>query len=86
MEDGHALHLMGFSLQAHAYTEAKLNVQGVKNYQLFVNGRKHSQASGQKKANIKALADMGYNVIIKDDNSLSGDDYTIIEEGEKQCI
>ena len=40
--DGHALHLISFALQAHSYTEAKLNVQGVKNYQLFVNGRKHS--------------------------------------------
>ena len=40
--DGHALHLVGFALQAHAYTEAKLDVQGVKNYQLFVNGKKHS--------------------------------------------
>ena len=40
--DGHALHLISFALQAHFYTEAKLNVQGVKNYQLFVNGRKHS--------------------------------------------
>ena len=42
VEDGHALHLIGFSLQANAYTEAKLNVQGVKDYQLFVNGKKHS--------------------------------------------
>ena len=42
VEDGHALHLIGFALQANAYTEAKLNVQGVKNYQLFVNGRKHA--------------------------------------------
>ena len=40
--DGHALHLVGFALQANAYTEAKLNVQGVKHYQLFVNGRKHA--------------------------------------------
>ena len=40
--DGHALHLISFALQAHSYTEAKLNVQGVKNYLLFVNGRKHS--------------------------------------------
>ena len=40
--DGHALHLISFALQVHSYTEAKLNVQGVKNYQLFVNGRKHS--------------------------------------------
>ena len=42
VSDGHALHLIGFALQAHAYTEAKLNVKGVKDYQLFVNGKKHS--------------------------------------------
>ena len=40
--DGHALHLISFALQAHSYTEAKLKIKGVKNYQLFVNGRKHS--------------------------------------------
>lgn len=56
------------------------------NYIISVNGRKHSQATGQKKSNILALAEMGYNVTIKDDNSLTGDNYTIIKEGEKQCI
>ena len=55
-------------------------------YIIYVNGRKHSQAAGQKKANLKSLAEMGYDVTIKDDNSLTGDNYTIIEEGEKQCI
>ena len=40
--DGHALHLVGFALQSHVYTEAKLKVQGVKDYQLFVDGKKHS--------------------------------------------
>lgn len=55
-------------------------------YTIYVNGRKHSQATGQKKANIAALHRLGYDVTVKDDNSLTGDDYTIIEEGEKQCI
>jgi len=55
-------------------------------YIICVNGRKHSQATGQKKANIMALKRLGYGVTIKDDNSLTGDNYIIIEEGEKQCI
>ena len=42
VSDGHALHLVGFALQSHVYTEAKLKVQGVKDYQLFVDGKKHS--------------------------------------------
>ncbi|MBR5521681.1 MAG: radical SAM protein [Oscillospiraceae bacterium] len=55
-------------------------------YVICVNSRKHSQATGQKKSNIVVLAQRGYNVTIKDDNSLTGDNYTIIKEGEKQCI
>ena len=56
------------------------------NYIIFVNPRKHSQAAGQKKSNISKLAEMGYNVKIKDDNSLSENRFRIILEGEKQCI
>ncbi|MBQ8604380.1 MAG: radical SAM protein [Oscillospiraceae bacterium] len=55
-------------------------------YTVYVNSRKHSQATGQKKSNLLALQQLGYNVTIKDDNSLTGDNYTIIKEGEKQCI
>ncbi len=55
-------------------------------YIICVNSRKHSQATGQKKANIMALKRLGYDVTIKDDNSLTSDNYIIIEEGEKQCI
>ena len=54
-------------------------------YTIFVNPRQHSQATGQKKANIKALAKLGYNVVIKQDNTINKDDYKILE-GEKQCI
>jgi histone acetyltransferase (RNA polymerase elongator complex component) len=55
------------------------------NYTILVNPRQHSQTSGQKKANIKALAQLGYNVVIKQDNTINKDDYKILE-GEKQCI
>lgn len=42
--DGYALHLVGFHLQNNAYTEAKLDIKGIANYQLFVDGKK--QAGG----------------------------------------
>lgn len=57
--------------------------QGV--YTIFVNGRQRSQATGQKKGNITALARMGYTVTIKQDETIPIDDYIILE-GEKQCI
>jgi len=37
---GYALHLLGFTLQSKAYTQAALKVEGVKNYQVYVNGKK----------------------------------------------
>ena len=40
VSDGYALHLVGFTLQSKAYTEAKLIIEGVVNYQVFVNGKK----------------------------------------------
>jgi len=36
----YALHLLGFTLQSKAYTQATLKVEGVKNYQVYVNGKK----------------------------------------------
>ena len=54
-------------------------------YTICVNPRQHSQATGQKKANIAALARLGYRVEIKQDNTINIDDYKILE-GEKQCI
>ena len=70
VEDGHALHLIGFSLQANAYTEAKLNVQGVKDYQLFVNGKKHSGSTltfepATHEIVIKYLSEAGKNDSLK---------------------
>ncbi len=56
------------------------------NYIIYVNPHKHSQAVGQKKSNIKQLSALGYNVIVKDDNSLCDNKVKIILEGEKQCI
>ena len=43
--DGYALHLVGFHLQNNAYTEAKLDIKGIANYQLFVDGRKQAGGS-----------------------------------------
>lgn len=42
VNEGYALHLLGFTLQSSAYTEAELKIEGVTNYQLFVNGKKQS--------------------------------------------
>lgn len=56
------------------------------NYIIYVNPRKHSQAVGQKKSNINELENLGYKVIIKDDDSLCDNRVKIILEGEKQCI
>lgn len=43
--DGYALHLVGFHLQNNAYTEAKLDIKGIANYQLFVDGKKQAGGS-----------------------------------------
>lgn len=40
--EGYALHLVGFHLQNNAYTEAKLDIKGITNYQLFVDGKKQT--------------------------------------------
>ena len=55
-------------------------------YTIFVNRKKRSQATGQKKSNIQALARLGYEVTVAENDSLTGDGYIIISEGEKQCI
>lgn len=39
-ESGYALHLVGFTLQNTRYATAKLKIEGLKNYQLFVDGKK----------------------------------------------
>ena len=38
--EGHALHLLEFTLQNTSYSKAKLNIEGLKNYQLYVDGKK----------------------------------------------
>ena len=38
--EGHALHLLEFTLQNTSYTKAKLNIEGLKNYQLYIDGKK----------------------------------------------
>ncbi len=48
-------------------------------YTIAVNPRQRSQATGQKKANIIALAQQGYNVTIKNDDTINYDDYIILE-------
>ena len=57
----------------------------VGDYTVQVNPRQRSQVIGQKKANIIALKQAGYNVTIKENNTIEYDDYIILE-GEKQCI
>ena len=42
--DGHALHLLEFTLQNTSYAKAKLNIEGLKNYQLYVDGKKQDGA------------------------------------------
>ncbi|MGM9759562.1 MAG: S9 family peptidase [Parabacteroides sp.] len=39
-ETGHALHLVGFTLESTSYMKVKLQIEGVKDYQLFVDGKK----------------------------------------------
>ena len=43
-DKGHALHLLGFTLQSKAYTNAILKVEGLKNYQVYVDGKKQGGA------------------------------------------
>ena len=64
---------------------ADFSAKPVGNYTVLVNPRQRSQATGQKKTNIIALKQAGYNVTIKEDNTIRYDDYIILE-GEKQCI
>ena len=40
--NGYALHLLGFTLQNKVYTKATLKVEGITNYQVYVNGKKQS--------------------------------------------
>ena len=42
VSNGSALHLLGFTLQSKAYTKATLKVEGVKNFQVFVDGKKQA--------------------------------------------
>ena len=42
--DGHALHLLEFTLQNTSYAKAKLNIEGLKNYLLYVDGKKQDGA------------------------------------------
>ena len=42
VSNGSALHLLGFTLQSKAYTKATLKVEGVKNFRVFVDGKKQA--------------------------------------------
>ena len=39
-DDGYALHLLGFTVENRRYAKASLNVKGLKNYNVYVDGRK----------------------------------------------
>ena len=45
VDEGYALHLVGFTLQNTAYTKATLEIEGIKDYQLFVDGKKQNGSS-----------------------------------------
>lgn len=38
---GYALHLVGFTLENTRYATAKLKIEGLKNYHLYIDGKKH---------------------------------------------
>ncbi|MBQ8520851.1 MAG: S9 family peptidase [Bacteroides sp.] len=40
--EGNALHLLGFDVQNTAYTQAKLKVEGLSDYQVYVDGKKQT--------------------------------------------
>ena len=42
--EGHALHLLEFTLQNTSYAKVKFNIEGLKNYQLYVDGKKQNGA------------------------------------------
>ena len=70
VSDGHALHLVGFTLQSKAYIEAKLKIEGVTNYQVFVNGKKQNGSSltlepSTHSVVIKYLSEAGKNESLK---------------------
>lgn len=43
-ESGHALHLVSFTLENTRYATARLQVEGLKNYRIYVDGKKHEAA------------------------------------------
>ena len=53
-------------------------------YRLYVNPKLRSQITGQKKANVIALKNMGYNITVVDDGDIKDEEY-IIKEVTK-CI
>lgn len=42
---GYALHLLSFTLENTQYATAKLKIEGLKNYQLYIDGKKHEGAT-----------------------------------------
>ncbi len=42
VSEGYALHLLNFALQSKAYITAELKIEGLTNYQLYVNGKKQN--------------------------------------------
>ncbi len=87
--EGHALHLVGFSLQAEAYTEAKLNIKGIADYQLFVDGKKQSGNSlvlepATHEIVIKYLSEAGRNDSLKVDVETAKDGMVALREDGKR--
>ena len=55
-------------------------------YEIYVNPSRLSQAVGQKKSNVTALADLGWSVKFVPDARVQGEEFIICEKGEIRCI
>ena len=87
--DGYALHLLGFTLQSKAYTKATLKVEGIKNYQIYVNGQKQNGADltlepATHPIVIKYLSEAGKNDNIKVSVETEKDGLVTIREDGKR--
>ena len=66
VSEGHALHLVGFAVENTRYTTAKLQIKGIQNFQLFVDGKRQTSEELVLEPNtheiiIKYLSEAGVN-------------------------
>ncbi|MBR5205430.1 MAG: S9 family peptidase [Bacteroidaceae bacterium] len=89
VNNGYALHLLGFTLQSKAYTKATLKVEGIQNYQIYVNGKKQNGADltlepATHPIVIKYLSEAGKNDNIKVSVETEKDGLVTIREDGKR--